>query len=400
MKYILLLFLLIPAMLFAQEYNKFEDSKYLAGAVPVVDGKIIFNRTINAPGLSQEQIYDMALNWAKQRFTINEEQKGRVVYTNEEKGEIACSGEEYLVFSKGALSIDRAGVTYRLIIVCTPGKCEASLNAIRYTYNTGDSRQPEKLLAETEITDEYTLTKNKDKLLRKPGKFRIATIDLADDLFAGLQSAILPTKTITVPVNQTTAATPQPHPSQAVANITPATSAVTSATPSLAGFKQISAEQIPGNIIKMLSNDWMLITAGDDSKFNMMTASWGGLGYLYNKPVTFCFINPTRYTYQLMETNDTYTLSFYTETYRDALKYCGSHSGKDDNKVQGTGLTPITTPSDSKAFSEAWMIIECRKMVAQSITPEAIYSPELKEQWSGKQLHKMYIGEILNIWVK
>ncbi|MBP6069743.1 MAG: flavin reductase [Bacteroides sp.] len=150
----------------------------------------------------------------------------------------------------------------------------------------------------------------------------------------------------------------------------------------------------------MLSEDWMLITAGNNSQFNMMTASWGGLGFLYEKPVTYCFINPTRYTYQLMEKNDTYTLSFYTEAYRNALQYCGSNSGKDTDKVKGAGLTPITTPLGSKAFSEAWLIIECRKLVSQSLTPEAINNNELQQKWMGKQLHKMYIGEIINVWVK
>ena len=131
----------------------------------------------------------------------------------------------------------------------------------------------------------------------------------------------------------------------------------------------------------------------------MMTASWGGLGHLYNKPVAFCFINPTRHTIKYMDNSDTYTLSFYTETYRDVLNYCGSHSGKDTDKVAGSGLTPLTTPTGSKAFSEAWMIIECRKMVAQPFNPEAIFNPEAKDKW-GKTPHKMFIGEIINVWVK
>ena len=101
-----------------------------------------------------------------------------------------------------------------------------------------------------------------------------------------------------------------------------------------------------------------------------------------------------------MEKNDTDTLSFYTEAYLNALQYCGSNSGKDTDKVKGAGLTPITTPLGSKAFSEAWLIIECRKLVSQSLTPEAINNNELQQKWMGKQLHKMYIGEIINVWVK
>ena len=67
--------------------------------------------------------------------------------------------------------------------------------------------------------------------------------------------------------------------------------------------------------------------------------------------------------------------------------------------MKEAGLTPITSPSGSKAFSEAWMIIECRKMVSQSLIPEALHDSQAKEKW-GTQLHKMYIGEILNVWVK
>ena len=165
------------------------------------------------------------------------------------------------------------------------------------------------------------------------------------------------------------------------------------------GFKTVEIKDLQFNPFTLIDKEWMLITAGDEKKYNTMTASWGGLGHMYNKPVAFCFINPTRYTYQLMENNDTYTLSFYTETYRDILNYCGTNSGRDKDKVKEAGLTPITTPSGSKAFSEAWMIIECRKMVSQSLIPEALHDSQAKEKW-GTQLHKMYIGEILNVWVK
>ena len=166
------------------------------------------------------------------------------------------------------------------------------------------------------------------------------------------------------------------------------------------GFREIDIQSLQFNPFDKISKQWMLVTAGDEEGSNTMTASWGGLGNLYNKPVTFCFINPARYTYDIMDKGDTYTLTFYTETYREALNYCGHNSGKDKDKVKEAGLTPITTPSGSKAFSEAWMIIECRKMVSQTINIDGISDPELRKQWAGKAMHKMFIGEILNVWVK
>ena len=56
MKQLLFALLFIPALLFAQE-----DQHYLAGAVPVADGKVVFTREINAPSLSKAQIYQQLL---------------------------------------------------------------------------------------------------------------------------------------------------------------------------------------------------------------------------------------------------------------------------------------------------------------------------------------------------
>lgn len=379
MKLLLFIILCIPTLLRAQE-----QEKYLRGAVPEVDGRVTFSRTIEAPMLSREQIFQITQQWAEQQFNGKDEFRSRVVYANADKGELACLGEEYLVFTDKALSLDRTKIAYQMNLGISDGKCEAKITAIRYAY------EGENLTAENTITDAYALYKNKDKLIRQPGKFRTHTIDLVERLFSGLQTAINPEA-------KTPAPTPVAnHPSTSVLTVT---SAPASPAP-LQGFRQISAEQIPGNIIRLLSQDWMLITAGNAGHFNTMTASWGGLGHLYNKPVAFCFINPARYTYRFMEKEETYTLTFYTEAYRDALKYCGSHSGRDTEKIKESGLTPIITPNGSPAFSEAWLIIECRKLVSQSFIPEALHDETLRDQWTGKSMHKMYIGEILNVWVK
>jgi flavin reductase (DIM6/NTAB) family NADH-FMN oxidoreductase RutF len=168
----------------------------------------------------------------------------------------------------------------------------------------------------------------------------------------------------------------------------------------LEGYRKIAPDKIPGNVMKMISQDWMLITAGNREKFNMMTASWGGFGILYNKPVAICFINPARYTYSIIEGSDTFTLTFYTEAYRDALQYCGTKSGRDEDKVKGAGLTPMETQNGAMAFSQAWMVVECRKMLSQSLSPDAIADPAERAKRAAQPMHKMYIGEILNVWVK
>lgn len=399
MKRLLLFLFLLPGLLHAQV-----DPKYMEGAVPLENGKVVFSKTFKANGLTQNDIFGKILYWAGQRFVsiAKDDLQSRVLFSDPQTGQIACLGQEYLVFTDKALALDRAVITYQLTISCKPELYEMKVSAIRYLYSIGDKR--EIIPAEEQITDEYTFTKKKDKLIKATGKFRIHTIDLVHQLYADAEKAVGATainQTLTQPTAKVIEKQAMSQPDTPQTTTTAAISSIDTESihNTLNGYRQIAPSKIPGNIYKMLSENWMLITAGNDNGFNMMTASWGGLGNFLDKPAAFCFINPTCHTIKYMEANDTYTLSFYTEAYRDVLNYCGSHSGKDTDKIAGSGLTPITTANGSKAFSEAWMIIECKKLAVQSLDSESIYNPEAKNKW-GKEQPKMFIGEIINVWVK
>ncbi len=108
-------------------------------------------------------------------------------------------------------------------------------------------------------------------------------------------------------------------------------------------FQKIIPEQITENVFKQIDKQWMLITAGNLQSFNTMTASWGNLGILWNKPTATIFVRPTRHTYQFVEENLHFTLSFFDDKYRKILNFCGSHSGRNTNKVDATGLKPIVS---------------------------------------------------------
>jgi len=160
-------------------------------------------------------------------------------------------------------------------------------------------------------------------------------------------------------------------------------------------FVEIKPEQITDNTFKLIGSDWMLITAGTLDAYNTMTASWGGFGVLWNKNVCFCFVRPTRHTYGFMEKADTFTLTFFDEEYRDALKFCGAYSGRDVDKAAKTGLTPVQGSSGSVYFNEARMVIECRKLYYQDIDPANFIDPSIDKNYSLKDYHRMYVGEIV-----
>lgn len=156
------------------------------------------------------------------------------------------------------------------------------------------------------------------------------------------------------------------------------------------------------NAFDLISKQWMLVTAGNGEKFNTMTASWGGLGFLWNKPVAFVFIRPERYTHEFVEANERLTLSFYTEEWRKALQLCGTKSGRDTDKIAATGLTPVELESGAITFEEARLTLDCKKLFKADMKEVDFVDKKVMEQWyndkPGGSLHSVYVVEIENVF--
>ena len=168
-------------------------------------------------------------------------------------------------------------------------------------------------------------------------------------------------------------------------------------------MEKFDVKTLNDNVFETIGKEWILVTAGDKEKFNMMTASWGCLGWLWNKPVAVIFIRPERYTHGLIEQNEYLTLSFLgkSEEARKIYNFCGLKSGRDFDKVKETGLTPVETDNGSIAFKQARMTFECRKLFKDTMAAEKFLDKSLL-QWYGEKggFHDVYVVEITNAYKK
>ena len=162
-------------------------------------------------------------------------------------------------------------------------------------------------------------------------------------------------------------------------------------------FTEISYHDFSINAIDKIKNEWFLITAGNQENFNTMTASWGGVGNLWNESVAFVFVRPQRYTYKFTEENDTMTLSFYPKEYRKALSLLGTKSGRDTNKIKESGLTPMKF-NDTMAFKEAEYVIVAKKLYIHDFKEENMIDQSVLEHYPEKDFHRMYIVKIEHIY--
>lgn len=161
-------------------------------------------------------------------------------------------------------------------------------------------------------------------------------------------------------------------------------------------LKQIEANTLTFNPFEKLSKQWALVSAGSLDKFNMMTVSWGAVGVIWGKPSATVYIRHSRYTKEFVDAGDTFVLTFLKDGHRDALNTLGSKSGRDMDKMQGSGLTPAAVPGGGVTFEEAELVLVCRKRYVQDMPKENFVNQETLDKWYADQnYHTMYIGEIV-----
>lgn len=166
-------------------------------------------------------------------------------------------------------------------------------------------------------------------------------------------------------------------------------------------FKTVPIEQINENFIKNIGSEWMLITAGNEKKHNMMTASWGFTGVMWGFPCAVAAIRPQRYTLEFVEKEKYYSLSFYGDD-KKIHGICGKQSGRDIDKTKATGLSTVfDAETGTPYFNEARLVLICEKVYEQALTKDGFLSNTIPDAvYAQNDYHKMIYGKIVKALIK
>ncbi|MDO5141494.1 MAG: flavin reductase [Eubacteriales bacterium] len=144
----------------------------------------------------------------------------------------------------------------------------------------------------------------------------------------------------------------------------------------------------------LIGQQWMLVSAGTEEKWNTMTAGWGGIGVMWGKPAATCYIRQSRYTKAFVDDAAYFTLTFLKDGHRDALGLLGSKSGREIDKMHESGLTPVFVEGQP-TFEEAALVLVCRKRGVTDIALSDMDSEVCDKWYADGDYHTMYIGEIV-----
>jgi flavin reductase (DIM6/NTAB) family NADH-FMN oxidoreductase RutF len=166
----------------------------------------------------------------------------------------------------------------------------------------------------------------------------------------------------------------------------------------MAKFVTRKPTEICDNVFSEIGTRWMLLTAYDEvnERVNAMTASWGAMGVLWNRPVLIAFVRPQRYTYGLLEASDVCSACFLNGQ-REALKICGTKSGRDTDKISESGLTPVELDG-IWGFAEAGRVMKLRKLFVSDMKKENFLDPALLSNYPSEDYHRVYVYEIETVF--
>ena len=141
-------------------------------------------------------------------------------------------------------------------------------------------------------------------------------------------------------------------------------------------MQNINAFDHAETILKVLAKGAFLTTAAG-GRHNTMTIGWGALGNIWGKPVFTVMVRHSRYTHELIEAHNEFTVSFpLTAAFSKALGLCGSKSGRDMDKFA------------------AGLHLECCIVEKREMAPEN-FDKALADRWyADKDWHTIYTGEI------
>ena len=160
----------------------------------------------------------------------------------------------------------------------------------------------------------------------------------------------------------------------------------------------IELDRLRLTVVSAWKERQFLLAAGDfaSGAYNLMTVGWGGLGRMWARPMALITVRPSRYTYTFLQKHHDFTLNHFPASFADALSYCGSHSGREVDKVKETGLIPIASQKvTAPGFEQAELILECRVSYFSDFDPGHFLADYIEGHYPNKDYHRLFLGEIL-----
>lgn len=149
-------------------------------------------------------------------------------------------------------------------------------------------------------------------------------------------------------------------------------------------------------VCSALGSNGAILMSGEPG--NPMTIGWATLGVVWGKTVLTVLVRPSRFSFALLESLPQFTVNVLDpDRFKRQLAFCGSHSGRDRDKLTECGFTTeesqrVRVPH----LGEAQLVYECA-VVHKTTVVDADLAADIRGRYYPRgDLHRIYHAEVLS----
>jgi flavin reductase (DIM6/NTAB) family NADH-FMN oxidoreductase RutF len=165
--------------------------------------------------------------------------------------------------------------------------------------------------------------------------------------------------------------------------------------------EEVRYEEFAKELLQQLPRGAFLSLKGTPD--NTMTIGWGGVGYMWKKPVLMVMVRYSRHSYKLIEEAGEFSVSVpLDQDMKSELLQCGRNSGRDMDKFESFNLKkdPGMALLDTPVVGNCALQFECRTMLRQEMDPSSLDEVIRETAYADNDFHVLYFGEILASYIQ
>lgn len=133
--------------------------------------------------------------------------------------------------------------------------------------------------------------------------------------------------------------------------------------------------------------------ACDGIRTNGLTIGWAGYGILWNKNTATVYVHKQRYSKEIFDNAQYFSICFVED--KKQVKYFGTVSGRDENKIEKCGMT-LNAEEKAPYFEESKLVLICRVMGKSDFDANSVDSG-VSAWYKRDGVHTLYYGEIIKV---
>ena len=164
--------------------------------------------------------------------------------------------------------------------------------------------------------------------------------------------------------------------------------------------KHVPYDMYLKEVTQQLTGPGIFFTTSHE-KDNTMIIGWGGITYFWGKPIFLVPVRYSRYSWQAVNSTNAFTVSIpLSRDMKEAIKFCGTKSGRDYDKFKECNLTPVPGQLvPVPVIGECNLHYECRVVLKQSMEPVLLDAKIDSTMYRDNDYHTMFYGEIVACYI-